>query len=217
MMVSGSVDSGTEKVFSNGQMVPGMRGNGKTIGPTVKENSLILTATSTMVIGSTIKPTGMVYTIILTELCMRGTGEMIFSTVRAKRAGPMAPFTKVSIWPERNTDSVSIAGMMDQNTKENGTKTRSRASELTAGSTEDNTRESGLIIIWTEWESTLGLMADVIWESIKMTRSTGMVFTSGLTAACTSVNGCAASNTASESTRLKTLASNMVSGRRASV
>jgi hypothetical protein len=44
----------------------------------------------------------------------------------------------------------------------------------------DNIKENGLIIIWTEWEFTHGLMADAIWENIKMTRNTDMEFTNGL-------------------------------------
>jgi len=143
MMVSGSEDSGTEKVYSSGQMALGMKASGKTTELTVKENSLILTETSMMETGSTIKLMATESITILMEQCMRDTGEMTFSTVRVRRAGPMDPFTKVSTWPERNTDLASIAGMMVRSIKVNGTRTRSKASVLTAGSTEDNTKESG--------------------------------------------------------------------------
>lgn len=57
-----------------------------------------------------------------------------------------------------------------------------------------NIRASGSIIIWTVWESTPGLMVVAIWASIKMTKSTDMVSTNGLTEDSTSVTGCAESN-----------------------
>lgn len=44
---------------------------------------------------------------------------------------------------------------------------------------EDNTKESGLITIWKVWECILGLMVEDMKESIKMIKSTVMVFTFG--------------------------------------
>jgi hypothetical protein len=132
-MENGSVDSETGTVSNNGLMAQGTRDTGKIIGLMEKVNSLILMVTFMMATGSMIKPTAMAFTIISMVLCMRVSGEMIFNMEKEKNLGLINLCTKVNTWPVKNTDLVSIPGMMAQDIKENGMKIKSKGLELTVG------------------------------------------------------------------------------------
>ena len=217
MTVSGLAGSEMGLESSSGQMAPGMKGIGKTIELTARANSLILTETFTMVIGSTIKLMGMVFTTILMVLCMRGNGGMTSSMARAKSLGPISLFTRESIWLGRSMEPVFTLGTMARGTKESGMKIRSKASELTVGSMVVSTRANGLIIIWMEWAFTLGPMAGATWVNTRTIKSMDTASTSGPMVDFTSVNGCEASNTALASTKPQKPHSNTVSGKMANV
>ena len=85
----------TESKF--GQMVPVTKATGKIIEHREKESLLILMVTSMKEIGLTTKLMAMVYIFMLTELGMRATGWMIYSTAWAKSHGQMVLSTRVSI------------------------------------------------------------------------------------------------------------------------
>merc|ERR1712156_1008140 len=152
-------------------MVPVMRATGKIIEHRVQESLLISMVTSMKEIGLTTRQMVMAYTFMSTELDMRATGWMIYSTAWAKNHGQMVPSMRVSTSLVKNTVEVSTAGTMALSITVIGRKIRSRDLERTPGSMEDNTRENGLTTIWTVLEFILGKTEDHTVESIKMTRS----------------------------------------------
>jgi len=157
----------------------------------------------------------MVYIIILTVLCMKVIGEMIFNTAKVKNLGLMALSMRDTTWPVKNMEWDFTAGMMVASTLENGMKTKLKDLEHTAGSMEDNIKENGLIIIWMVWECIPGLMEDVTWVNTKTTRSTATVSTSGPMVDSTLVNGCMESNMVSVFIRQLKPVLNMASGKKA--
>jgi hypothetical protein len=64
---------------------------------------------------------------------MKDNGVMIFSMEKEKKVGQTALCIKENIWLEKNMAVVSTAGMMDQDTTENGMKTKSKVWELIVG------------------------------------------------------------------------------------
>jgi len=133
MMVNGSADSEMDMVFKNGQMVLNMKVSGKITEPMVKENSYILMEISMMENGLMIRQMAMVSIIISTVPCMRDTGEMISSMVKARSHGLMAQSMKAIIWLAKSTEWVFTAGMTAANTPVNGMKTKLKDLEHTAG------------------------------------------------------------------------------------
>ena len=194
ILVSGLVGSEMDTESKFGQMVPVMKATGKIIEHKEQESLLISMVTSMKEIGLTTRQMVMVYTFMLTELGMRATGWMIYSTAWAKNHGQMVPSMRVSTSLVKNTVEVSTAGTMALSITVIGRKIRSKDLERTPGSMEDSTRENGLTTIWTVLEFILGKTEDHTVGSIKMTRSMDTVSTHGLMAELTLVTGAEASN-----------------------
>ena len=122
--VSGLVVSEMVTESSSGQMAPDMKVNGKTIERMVKVNLRILTEIFMEVTGSMIKLMATVSIITSTAQCTKDTGVMTCNTAMVKKVGPMALSTKVNTWPAKSMVWAFTAGMMDQNTKVSGMKTK---------------------------------------------------------------------------------------------
>ena len=88
----------------------------------------------------------------------------------------------------------STDGEMVQPTKVRGLRTTSTAQALTSGLMGVSTLGNGKITNSMGEESTLGLMADAMKESMLMIRKKDMVFTFGLMVGNTKANGVEASN-----------------------
>ena len=74
-----------------------------------------------------IKPMDMVFTCIKTELVMRVSGKMIFSTGLVRRFGPITVNMKDITKKVKNMEKVYIFGKMAQCTTEIGMKTELKA------------------------------------------------------------------------------------------
>jgi hypothetical protein len=209
--------SETATVNKNGPTALSTTDTGKTTEPTAKESSSTLTATSMMVIGWMIKLMDMVSITISMAPCTKAIGEMISNTVKAKKAGLMALFTKDFIWLERSMEWDYTAGMMEASIMENGLKIRLKGMVPIVGWMEDNIKGNGLITIWMEWVFILGPMVDAIWVNTKTIRNMDMVFTSGLMADSILVNGWEANNMDLEFTKQLKPISNMVFGKKENV
>ena len=133
ILVSGLVVSEMDTASKFGQMAPATKATGKIIEHKEKESLLILMVTSMKEIGLTTRQMVMVCTFMSTELGMRATGWMIYSTAWAKNHGQMVPSMKVSISPVKSTVEVSTAGMMALSITVIGRKIRSKDLELTPG------------------------------------------------------------------------------------
>ena len=131
--VNGLVDSEMDTESKFGQMVPAMKATGKIIEHKEQESLLISMVTSMKEIGLTTRQMVMVCTFMSTELGMRVTGWMIYSTAWAKNHGQMVPFMRVSISLVKNTVEVSTAGTMALSITVIGRKIRSKDLERTPG------------------------------------------------------------------------------------
>lgn len=130
--------------------------------------------------GKMTKPMGMESTSIKMVLDMRESGKTISSTAKAKKSGPIIQCTRATTMKERSMGRDSISGKMDLVIMANGTKIELKERASTSGKTAERTLESGKIIICMEKVSTPGPMAGDTTVNTKWTRSTGMVYTSGL-------------------------------------
>lgn len=120
MKASGVEASETEWESKLGLMVLSTREIGKTIELTVMENLLTSMVMFMKATGSMTRPTGTASTHMSTARATKVIGSMIYSMVRAKKAGLTVPFTKVNTLLERNMAGECTDGMMEASTKENG-------------------------------------------------------------------------------------------------
>ena len=67
------------------------------------------------------------------ELATKASGKMISSMDMARRLGQMDPFIKEIINKARSMDMVGMNGTTDLNTKETGSRIKSKALEHTVG------------------------------------------------------------------------------------
>lgn len=126
------------------------------------------------------RPMDTEFTSIRMEPGTRVNGEMISSTDKAKKSGPIIQCMRATITKGRSTVRDYTSGKMAQDTMETGLKTELKDSENTNGKTAGATLVSGKIIICTVKEFTPGLTAEDTKVNTKWTKSTGTECISGL-------------------------------------
>ena len=188
-------------VFKNGLMALSTRDNGKIIEHMEKVNSFTSTEISTMATGLTIRQMATESITISMVPCTKDIGEMIFSTVKEKKAGQMDQSMRETTWLERSMASDFTVGTTEASIQATGKKTKSKVLEPTVGWMEDSIKENGLITTWTTWVSIPGLMVVATWANTKTIRNTATAFTNGLTEDSILANGCEENNMDSVSTK----------------
>jgi len=141
---SGKVAWGTERALWFGQIRHAMKASGSIIRLVEEGSSSIPTATSTMGIGSTTKPTVMVSTPMWRVHVTKDSGKRTSKTARGSKLGLRVLSTKVITWCQRKRDRVSIRGRMDPLMKVSGLTTKLTASEPTCGRMDASISVSGL-------------------------------------------------------------------------
>ena len=107
-------------MFKYGKMVLNTKVIGVLIKLAARVSSGTLTAMSSKVNGSTIRPTDMAYMSIKMERDTKENGRMISNTAKERRSGPIIPCMKATIMRAKSMERVYISGRMVQAMKATG-------------------------------------------------------------------------------------------------
>ena len=129
---------------------------------------------------------------------MKDTGRTTNNMERELKPGMKAVNMKVCMPMERKKDLENTNGQMEVFMKVSGQTIELMAKVSIYGKMEENTMENGLIMIWRELVFISGLMGDATKVSIKMIKSVGMVYTTGLMVVNMKAGGTRASSMALE-------------------
>ena len=99
-----------------------MKAIGDLIKPAARESSGTLTAMSSKVNGSTIRPTDTASMYIKMERDTKENGRMTSNTAKERRSGPIIQCTKATIMRVKNMERVSISGRTVQAMKATGSR-----------------------------------------------------------------------------------------------